>query len=276
MDRRKFVQGAFLQGTLLQSTFLQTMGGPSMLSAMAASPAAPGSDRKTRVYRLSFYYMRQGDQGPRMNEFLSSQLPVFRKAIPGPIGFFTVFLGPQIPAMVILAGYPSLAEMEAATARLQTDSSFAKAHTTWEKGSEPPYDWADSVLLAAKDFSPEIAPLAEKPKVSRIFELRVYHSPTLWQSRALDERFAGPEVSIFHRVGIHPILYSGTLVGPNMPNLTYLTPFATLADREKAWDAFAADPEWIKVRKESIDRAGQISSRISITLLRPTDYSPIQ
>jgi len=96
------------------------------------------------------------------------------------------------------------------------------------------------------------------------------------QNRLLHERFAGPEIRIFHRVGVHPILYTTTLIGPNMPNLTYLTPFASLAEREKAWEAFGADPEWIKVRKESIDKGGQITNQISITLLRPAEYSPIQ
>ena len=131
-------------------------------------------------------------------------------------------------------------------------------------------------MLSAAEYSPEIAPLQEKPKTPRIFELRVYHSPTQRQLRLLHERFAGPEIKIFHRVGIHPILYSTTAIGPNMPNLTYLTPFATLGEREKAWDAFGRDPDWIKVRKESVERGGQITNQISITLLRPTDYSPIQ
>ena len=266
MDRRSFVQ----------STFLETLGGASMLSAMAGSAQAQGSGKKIRLYRLSFYSMRQGDQLTRMNQFLSSQMPLFKKVIPGPIGIFGVFLGPHIPAMAILAGYPGFAEMEAATAQYQKDPEFMKAHAEFEQGAEPPYDRADTVLLGVKDYSPEIKPLDERPKVPRIFELRVYHSPTLRQSQALDERFSGPEIKIFHRVGVHPILYTSTLIGPNMPNLTYLTPFATLADREKAWDAFAADPEWIKVRKESVDRSGQIANQISITLLRPTDYSPLQ
>lgn len=59
------------------------------------------------------------------------------------------------------------------------------------------------------------------------------------------------------------------------PNLTYLTPFANLTEREKAWNAFSADPEWIKVRKESIDRGGQISSQMQISLYRATAYSPV-
>jgi hypothetical protein len=61
-----------------------------------------------------------------------------------------------------------------------------------------------------------------------------------------------------------------------MPNLTYVIPFENLAAREKAWDAFGADPEWVKVRKESTDKHGQISSVIQISLYRATPYSPIR
>lgn len=247
-----------------------------MLSAFAGGAQGQGSAKKTRIYRLFFAYMRQGDQVTRMNEFLSSQLPLFKKASPGPLGIFNVFLGPHIPGIVALSGHNSLAEMEAMGEQIRHDSGYMKALAEVEKGAEPPYDHAEVRLLAATDYSPEIVPLKDKPKTPRIFELRVYHSPTQWQLKALHERFSGSEVKIFHRCGIHPILYSSTMAGPNMPNLTYLTPFATLADREKAWDAFGADPEWVKVRKESIDRSGQISNQISITLLRPADYSPMQ
>jgi len=106
--------------------------------------------------------------------------------------------------------------------------------------------------------------------------LRVYHSPTRSQLKALHERFAGPEIKIFHRVGVNPILYTSTMIGPNMPNLTYLIPFDSLAAREKAWDAFGADPEWVKVRNESIDKHGQIASVINISLFKATAYSPIR
>ena len=92
---------------------------------------------------------------------------------------------------------------------------------------------------------------------------------------ALHERFAGRVIRIFHRCGIHPVLYTSTLIGPNMPHLTYLIPFESLDAREKAWNAFGADPEWIKVRKDSIDKHGQISSVIQISLYKATPYSPV-
>ena len=63
---------------------------------------------------------------------------------------------------------------------------------------------------------------------------------------------------------------------PHVKSLTYLIPFDNLAAREKAWDAFSADPEWVKVRKESIDRYGQISSVSQISIFKAAAYSPVR
>ena len=71
------------------------------------------------------------------------------------------------------------------------------------------------------------------------------------------------------------MFYASTLIGPNIPNLTYLIPFDSLAAREKAWDAFSADPDWIKARNESIEKFGQIVSVSDIAIYRATPYSPI-
>jgi hypothetical protein len=61
-----------------------------------------------------------------------------------------------------------------------------------------------------------------------------------------------------------------------MPSLTYLIPFASLADRQEAWDAFAGDPDWIKLRHESLPTDGQLAGQSQITLLSPASFSPIQ
>jgi hypothetical protein len=156
------------------------------------------------------------------------------------------------------------------------DPELVKSFESWESHPEQPFEHASITLLEAADYCPEIVADSTPRTKARVFELRVYHSPTWRQLAALHERFSGPEIKIFHRVGVNPILYSSTLAGPNMPNLTYLIPFENLAAREKAWDAFGADPEWIKVRKESIDRSGQISSCSQISLYRATPYSPIR
>jgi hypothetical protein len=256
-------------------TFAQSVGAGAVLSALAEAQGTAPQGSKTKIYRLDYLYFRQGEQGNRINELLSSQLPLLTKDSQV-FGVFAAMVAPQLPTTLILRGFGSFEEMQAAADRLGRDAGFRAAHDKMEAGAEPPFDRSDGVLLTPTDFASDIVPLKEKPKTPRVFELRVYHSPTERQLRVLHERFAGPEIGIFHRCGIHPILYSNTLVGPNMPNLTYFMPFASLADREKAWDAFAADPEWVKARADSIAKGGQVVAQSSITLWRPTPFSPIQ
>jgi hypothetical protein len=257
-------------------SLVQSVGCATLFSALAGAQAeGQTSARKTRLYRLDYLYLRQGDQGTRVNQFLSSQMPLLTKNI-HTVGVFSSLLGPHLPTVLILSGFSGFEEMESADDRIGGDPSFRAAFDEMEKGAEPPYDSLERVLLRAADFSPEIVPLVEKPKTPRVFELRVYHSGTNRQLRQLHERFSGAEISIFHRAGVHPVFYANTIAGPAIPNLTYLMPFASLAEREKAWDAFGADPAWAKARAESIAKGGQIVAQSSITLLRPMPFSPIQ
>jgi hypothetical protein len=254
--------------------FAQSIGGAAALSSLAnAEPQTPA--RKTRIYRLDFYRLRQGSQGTRLNEFLQSQRDLLVKNSQG-LGVFTAIFGPHLPSTVVLTGFSGMEEMEAADERVRRAPEYHAALEKLDTGAEPAYDRMERVLLRATDFSPEIVPLKEAPKKPRYFELRVYHAPTERQLRFVDERFNGPEIPIFHRSGVHPILYAHTIAGPEMPNLTYLIPFDDLAQREKAWDAFAADPEWVKAREASIARGGQIVADQNISLLRAAPFSPIQ
>jgi len=260
MDRRSFLQG---------------MAGTSVLLTTEGQAGAQTEAPRTRLYRIDYFHYRQGDQVNRLNQFFSSQAPLLVKHMRS-LGVFTAVMEPHVQTMMVLSGFASANDMDSAAARIEADPGYQKALAEFESGAEPPFDSAERVLLRATAFSPEIAALPEKPKSPRFFELRVYHSPTHRQLNMVHERFANFEIQIFHRVGVHPVLYGDTIIGPELPNLTYLIPFASLADREKAWDAFNADPEWIKVRAESIARGGQIVSYQNISLWRATAYSPMQ
>jgi len=256
-------------------TFSQTLTAAGMLSQAATPAGAQETGRKTRLYRMDYFHYRQGDQGARINQFFSSLVPLLTKHV-NTLGVFTAVLTEHTQTTLVLSGFSSFDEMTAAGRAVEADSGYQKAHEEFERGAEPPYDTAERQLLAATDFSPEIVPLAEKPKSPRYFELRVYHSPTQRQLRLVHERFAGPEIAIFHRSGVHPIFYADTIIGRELPNLTYMIPFATLADRETAWDKFGADPEWVKARADSVAKGGQIVNYNSITMYRATPFSPIQ
>lgn len=248
-------------------TFVGILGGLGLAGA--------ATEKRTSFYVVDHFKLKNGTQLPRLHDFFSQTFaPAISRVHSGPKIFLEALVSPHTPQLVAIYGFASLDEMWSVHTKVVADDAVVKGAQALESGNEPAYEAADSSLVEAADYSPEIKP--EAALSSRIFELRVYHAPTYRQLVALHERFRGPEIKIFHRVGIHPILYGSTVIGPDIPNLTYLIPFADLAAREKAWNAFSADPEWQKVRKESIAKAGEIVSQSQISLYKSTSYSPVR
>lgn len=66
-----------------------------------------------------------------------------------------------------------------------------------------------------------------------------------------------------------------TLVGPDANDLTYLLAWESMADREQKWNAFFADPEWQRVKKES-EADGAINAKVANSFLTPTKFSALQ
>ncbi len=260
MHRREFI------GTALASA----------TSAAAATTSWAASEKDTRSYELIFYQFRIGEQSARMRQWAEKTLvPVAKKHGIQALGCFQLELGVDSPQLMVLVEHASLAQMQSRWEAMDSDPAWNEGLSTREAGQSPPFEKAERRWLRATDYSPPLTDAVGKAKSPRFFELRVYHSPTLKQLRALHERFSGPEIQIFHRTGIHPILYAETLFGPDMPNLTYLTPFESLEAREKAWQAFREDPEWQKVRAESVAKAGEIVSYTSRLIFTAAPYSPI-
>jgi len=246
------------------------------IPAAVPMAAAAQTQGKTRFYVLERFFLENGSQPGRLAEFFSkSLLPAMKKVHNGPVIVMEALAAPHMPQVVLIMGVESFEQMWSVSKSLFSDKEFNAAFEKWEMG-EPAYLSQESQLLQATDYSPEIMQADKPAEAPRILELRTYHSPTARQWKLLHERFAGPEIKIFHRTGVHPLFYSSTVFGPNRPNLTYLIPFDSLAAREKAWTAFGADPEWVKVRAESIARGGQISAVSDISLYRAAAYSPVR
>ena len=107
-----------------------------------------------------------------------------------------------------------------------------------------------------------------------IYELRVY---TTLPGRLpnLLRRFQDHTIRIWERHGIRQAGFWTTLVGENANDLTYLLAWESLAEREKKWAAFAADPEWHKARSES-EADGPINAKVTNSLLMPTAFSSVK
>jgi hypothetical protein len=228
----------------------------------AAQTARPAAKEDAHWFLVETFQLRQGDQVARMHDVLKGWLS---KTPAGPKLVLEAVIAPHSPQLVAILGVANFEDIRTAHTAMTMQTGLGMG--------EPPFDALNTTVLEATAYSPEI--VIKKSETPRYFELRTYHSPTMAQLIALHQRFAGPEQRVFHRSGIFPLFYSSTVIGANMPNLTYLIPFDSLAAREKAWAAFSADPEWIKARQESIDKSGQIVSVSDIAIYRATPYSPI-
>jgi hypothetical protein len=199
-------------------TFMGSLGSIGAFTSMGLAESAV---EKRRLFVLEQYFLKNGTQPGRINDYVSkAALPALNRVHTGPKLVLESLIAPHMPQVAIILGFQSLEELMSVRSKLLTDKDLSKALEEWENYPEQPYEHFSTTLLEATEYCPEVAPDPTPREKPRIFELRTYHSPTWRQLKALHERFAGPEIKIFHRVGVRPILYTSTMVGPNMPNLT--------------------------------------------------------
>ena len=105
-----------------------------------------------------------------------------------------------------------------------------------------------------------------------IYELRTYEAAP-GKMGALNARFRDRTTPIWERLGMKVIGFWTYAHGGWSNELLYLMAFDDMADRDRKWAAFQADPDWQKAVEET-QRDGALTARIRSDILRPTDYSP--
>jgi hypothetical protein len=110
----------------------------------------------------------------------------------------------------------------------------------------------------------------------RIFELRRYESQTFNTLRRKISMFTGGEMQIFQRLGMRPVFFGATIVGPKQPNLMYMLSYDDLAAREKLWRAFGSDLEWKRISTPPEMGDAEIVSNITNVILQPLTFSAIR
>jgi len=65
------------------------------------------------------------------------------------------------------------------------------------------------------------------------------------------------------------------LIGSSSQEITSMLAWDSMADREKRFQAFLEDPEWVAVATET-EKDGQLIENISSQLLAPTAFSAVK
>jgi len=245
-------------------------------SSLAATSA--GASMPRQLFEMRKVRLRFGPMETRYGDYARDALiPALNRAGVKPVGAFTVMVGMDAPAVYLLLPHANADSIVAAGTRLADDAEYRRAGASFRAlpAGDPPYVRRESSLMLAFASMPSVdAPTGPLTAASRVFELRTYEGHSESATAKKIEMFeGGGEIAIFRRAGITPVFFGRDLVGPTVPSLTYMVVFPDLAAREKAWAAFGADPEWLKLRATPGLTNADIVSNIRSVLLRPAAYS---
>jgi hypothetical protein len=238
----------------------------------------PASSPEFYVWRQ--FIIRNGTQPRRLADFLqTAAIPALNRLGHKPIGVFEVVAGVAAPTLFVLMPSATLDKIAAVEAGLERDAEFMKAAVPYldATAGDPVYVRQELSLLAAFPNVPRLeVPAATAANGPRLFELRTYESHNERAHRMKVRMFTEMgEVDIFRRVGLTPVFFSRTLVGPRMPSLVYMLVHENLAARDKSWNAFRTDPDWKKLSATPGYSDAEIVTNITTVLLRPAPYSQL-
>ena len=122
---------------------------------------------------------------------------------------------------------------------------------------------------------PAAAPTPAAERLSaHIFEQRIYTTAP-GKLPNLHARFRDHTNYLFVKHGIKLIGYWTPV--DQKDTLVYILAYPSREARDKSFNAFLSDPEWKRVRKESLEKAGgKIVTKVTSTFMDPTDYSPLR
>ena len=107
-----------------------------------------------------------------------------------------------------------------------------------------------------------------------LYELRIYHAVP-GRLPDLLKRFDTITLNIWKRHGIEQAGFWTTVIGGSSQDLYYFLKWDSLADREKKWASFLADPEWLSARAET-EKNGPIVASVENHILQPTSFSAVK
>lgn len=249
-------------------------------AALAGSAEGQVSSHKAReYYELRRYHLQSGPQLQLTeNYFEQALIPALNRLGFSPVGAFKLDIGPQTPAYYLLIPAGSVETLVTADLRLAQDEQFMKvAEPFWNApATSPAFLRIESSLLIAFEGWPKLTPPKfEDPHGKRIFQLRTYESASNQDHVRKVEMFHHGEFEIFQKAGFRQVFYGDSLIGPHLPNLTYMLSFSDLTEMNAQWDKFRNDPEWKKLSSSPRYAFEQIVSNISNLFLSPLPASQI-
>jgi hypothetical protein len=247
-----------------------SLTGSGVGQTAAAGKPAP------EFYELRKYQLTSGPQVRLTQDYFAKALiPGLNRLGIAPVGAFSVDIGPVTPAYYLLLPSPSVEKLVTADLLLAKDPVFVEAAAPfWNApATAPAYDRIESTLLRAFEGWPKLTPPASH--APRIFQLRQYESGTNQDHVRKVEMFHSGEFDFFTHANFGQVFFGDSLIGPRLPNLTYMLCFPDMKTLQENWAIFSADPNWKKLSANPRFAFESIVSNITNLVLKPLASSQI-
>ena len=237
---------------------------------------AEDAPKDARCFEMRVYHAAEGKLDALHARFRDHTVKLFEKHGITNIGYWTPLDNPDRLLIYVLA-YPSREARDASWKAFMDDDDWKAAKAASEKDGKL-VTKVDQTFLHTTDYSPAIAPSAEKE--ARTFELRTYtatpnHLPNI------NARFRDHTLTLFKKHGMTNIAYWN--LDDKQPGsgetLVYILAHKSKDAAAESFKNFRADPEWVAAKEASEKEAGgpltmPMPDGVKSVFMAPTDYSP--
>jgi len=233
------------------------------------------------VYELRVYTCNEGKLDALLKRFRDHTCKLFEKHGMKNIGYW-VPVDEENGSKTTLIYVLEHASREAAKESFKAfgaDPEWQAARKASEEGGKILAKAPESIFMTPTDYSPALE--SEKSGKPRVFEMRTYTTPP-GKLDALHARFRDHTMKLFSKHGMSHLAYwtptdadkgAGT-------KLIYILAHDSKEAGLASFEAFRADPDWIKAKAES-EKDGSLtieprSEGVKSVYMAPTAFSPIQ
>jgi hypothetical protein len=257
-------------------TFLAASGVAGVMSGINVFAAeTEGKPGKRDFYELRRYHVVSQTQKEKLLAHMKdAEIPALNRAGVKPVGLFVP--ANEFGPVFVFMKHNNLQSMLNCTSKLLADQEYLSKGADFlnAPAEAPAYQRVESSLMAAFKGMPRMETPTDAS--ARVFQLRIYESPSVKTGQKKIEMFndAG-EITIFRRVGLNPVFFGETLVGGQLPNLTYMLGFENEEAMNAGWKKFGSDPDWKKLRTMEEYADKKILCGITNIVLKPAEGSQI-
>jgi hypothetical protein len=258
-------------------TLLATLALVSLLVGAIEDLHAAEETPMQEYYELRIYRAPDAAKRQTVSDYVQQALlPALSRQGIDRVGVFTRTDDDSDFALYMLIPFKTLPAFSELNGKLATDTAYAKAAHDYFAipKDEPAYARIESKLMKAFTGMPVIEqPDYSVNKQPRLFELRTYESHNADKARLKVAMFNDGEIDIMRDVQLAPLFYGETLIGSDVPNLTYMLTAPDMKSHDEHWDGFRTHPDWLKMKV--LDKYKDTVSKINRWYLAPTEYSQL-